>query len=105
MNKPSIKDFAKELTLTDMQGKDISKIQDIDYEAYSLALEKYITILDKALENVINDCDEVGVDWFDSIAVVDESKPLLDDCIDKYDWLEGIKQYYLKKASGDKDGN
>ncbi len=102
MNKPSVKDFSKEVTLTDMQGKAISKIQDIDYEAYCLALERYITTLDKALENVINDCDEIGIDWFDSIANVDESKPLLDDCVDKYGWLEGVKQYYLKKASEDK---
>lgn len=50
MNKPSIKDFAKELTLTDMQGKDISKIQDIDYEAYCLALETYIAKLEKAFD-------------------------------------------------------
>ena len=33
-----------------MQGNTISKIQDIDYKAYSLALERYITILDKALD-------------------------------------------------------
>ncbi|RHM59669.1 hypothetical protein [Coprobacillus sp. AF33-1AC] len=50
MNKPNIKNFSKEVILKDMQGKEISKIQDIDYEAYSLALEKYITILDKALD-------------------------------------------------------
>ncbi len=58
---------------------------------------------DKALENVISDCDEVGVDWFDSIADVDESKPFIENCIDKYGWIEGVKQYYLKKARGDNE--
>ena len=53
------------------------------------------------LENVISDCDAIGVDWFDSIADIDESSPLLEDCVDRHGWLEGIKQYYLKKVSED----
>ncbi len=57
MNKLSVKDFSKEVTLTDMQGKAMSKIQDIDYEAYSLALEKYITILEKALDIACGDVE------------------------------------------------
>ena len=63
---------------------------DIDYQEYANALNKYCEQLEKALENVISDCDAIGVDWFDSIADIDESSPLLEDCVDRHGWLEGI---------------